>query len=117
MWPDLSQPLEGRIVALEPIAAEHEDGLWQAAQDARIWEATNIRMEGRADFRRWLEHALDEQRRGVAAPFTTLDAQRRAPIGSTATARCAPSTARSRAAGPGCRPRGGARARTSRPST
>jgi len=83
MWPDLSQPLEGRIVALEPIAAEHEDGLWQAAQDARIWEATNIRMEGRADFRRWLEHALDEQRRGVAAPFTTLDAQTRTPIGST----------------------------------
>jgi hypothetical protein len=29
--------LGGRIVALEPLAQEHLEGLWEAARDPRIW--------------------------------------------------------------------------------
>jgi RimJ/RimL family protein N-acetyltransferase len=80
VWPGLSDRLQGRIVVLEPLAREHEEGLWQAAQDPRIWEATNQRLD---DFHPWLDEALDEQAHGVSAPFATLDARTGRPIGST----------------------------------
>jgi RimJ/RimL family protein N-acetyltransferase len=83
MWSGLADRLAGRIVVLEPIAPEHEEGLWEASQDHRIWEATNNLVASRDDFRAWWEDALDEQRRGVAAPFATIEASSGRPVGST----------------------------------
>jgi RimJ/RimL family protein N-acetyltransferase len=81
-WEQLSAPLVGRLVRLEPISPEHERGLW-AAQDKRIWEATNLDVRTSEDFARWMEEALDEQARRVAAPFVTVDAASGRVLGST----------------------------------
>ena len=75
--------MEGRIVVLEPLTAEHEQGLWEAASDARIWEETNMRIATRADFELWFDNALSEQAAGIAAPFATLAADTGQALGST----------------------------------
>jgi RimJ/RimL family protein N-acetyltransferase len=82
-WRRLSAPLAGRIVRLEPIAPGDEPALWEAAQDARIWETTHLDIRTRADFAVWVENALDEHARRVAAVFGTLDAASGRALGST----------------------------------
>ena len=37
MFENLSQRLEGRVIVLEPLGPEHEDGIRAAAADDRIW--------------------------------------------------------------------------------
>jgi RimJ/RimL family protein N-acetyltransferase len=82
-WQHLSAPLAGRIVRLEAISPAHEPGLWEAAQDRRIWETTHLDIRTRADFGRWMENALDEQASRIAAPFVTVDAASGHVLGST----------------------------------
>ncbi|HLY95261.1 MAG TPA: GNAT family protein [Gaiellaceae bacterium] len=48
--------LEGRRVRLEPLAARHEDALWEIAQDERIWTLMRVRgHESRERFHEWFE--------------------------------------------------------------
>jgi N-acetyltransferase len=82
-WERLSGRLVGRVVVLEPLSVDHAQGLWEAAQDQRIWEITNELIDSRSRFDRWFAHALDEQTRRVAAPFATIDIATGHPIGST----------------------------------
>src|SRR5829696_1089249 len=37
MWEDLTSVLEGKVVRLEPLGRRHEEGLFEAAKDGRIW--------------------------------------------------------------------------------
>jgi N-acetyltransferase len=82
-WALLSAPLAGRIVTLEPISPDQEPGLWAAAQDERIWETTHLLIRTHEDFAVWMENALDEQARRVAAVFATSDASSGRVLGST----------------------------------
>lgn len=82
-WEQLSAPLAGRLVRLEPIAAEHEPGLWEAAQDERIWTAGVLIVRTHDDFGLWMANALDEQARRAAAVFVTTDAASGRVLGST----------------------------------
>jgi N-acetyltransferase len=82
-WERLSAPLEGRIVRLEPITAQHEPALWEAAQDERIWEVAHLRIRTRDDFALWMKDALDGQARRAAAPFVTVDLASGQILGST----------------------------------
>jgi RimJ/RimL family protein N-acetyltransferase len=82
-WAQLSAPLSGPVVLLDPIRAEHEPDLWAAAQDERIWETTHLLIRTRDDFAVWMDNALDEQQRRVAAPFVTRDAESGRVLGST----------------------------------
>src|SRR5207248_2412309 len=82
-WPGLWVPLEGRIVILEPLRREHEDGLRAAADDERIW-----RFMVTTDPEAWLRATFAEAEAGVRAPFTALvDGQ---PVGSTSYMSLAP---------------------------
>ncbi|MFN2468767.1 MAG: GNAT family N-acetyltransferase [Gaiellaceae bacterium] len=84
VWDDIAARLEGRLVALEPLGREHEEGLWLAAQDPRTWRWLSVlAAESRETFREWLEDALVRARAGLEVPFATLDAVSGAPIGST----------------------------------
>ena len=83
VWERIAERLEGRIVVLEALRAEHEEPLWEAARDPRIWEATNHLISSRDDFGRWWEDARDEQLQGIAAVFATLERASGRPIGST----------------------------------
>jgi RimJ/RimL family protein N-acetyltransferase len=82
-WGVLSAPLRGRLVALEPITAERELGLWEAAQDERIWTVSVLKIRTRDDFARWLTDALEEQARRAAAVFVTVAVDSGRVLGST----------------------------------
>jgi RimJ/RimL family protein N-acetyltransferase len=67
MWEQLEIRLEGRMVVLEPLRREHEDGLRAAAADERIWQ-----LMWTDEPERWLRHALAEAEAGVRVPFAIL---------------------------------------------
>jgi N-acetyltransferase len=67
MWPGLWERLEGRLVVLEPLRREHEEGLRAAAADERIW-----RFMVTEDPELWLRATFAEAEAGVRAPFTVF---------------------------------------------
>jgi N-acetyltransferase len=83
VWKGLAARLEGQIVVLEPIAAGHEEGLYEAARDMDwSWMFVDAG-RSREAFHCYFEAALATAGSGVEVPFVTLDAATGEPIGST----------------------------------
>lgn len=61
--------LEGSLVVLEPLAPEHADGLWEAAQAPEIWAWLANVSESRERFERWLGLTLEAAAGGAEGPF------------------------------------------------
>jgi RimJ/RimL family protein N-acetyltransferase len=81
VWEGASTRLAGRLVVLEPLGAEHEDGLFAAASDPEVWRWLSVEQPRSPEaFRAWLDDALALPR---SAPLATLDARTGTPIGST----------------------------------
>jgi RimJ/RimL family protein N-acetyltransferase len=84
---DIATPitLEGSVVRLEPIRAEHADLFWSVAKDALddIFQWIPYRMKTREDFRHLVEKAFQEQERGESIVFATVERSSRRVIGST----------------------------------
>ena len=84
MWRDIASRLEGSLVVLEPLAPEHEEGLFVAARDPRIWRWMPVDPSGdREAFQSWFENTLAASEAGKEVAFATLDARTGEPIGST----------------------------------
>ena len=84
MWENLTVVLEGEVVRLEPLALRHEEGLFRAAGDERIWRwMPYVASETRDVFHRWIEDAINRSEIGAEGAFATLDAGTGEPIGST----------------------------------
>ncbi len=84
MWKNLASVLEGEIVRLEPLARRHEKGLFEAAQDRRIWRWMPYEAsESGERFHAWLEEALAASSAGTEVAFATVDAGTGEPVGST----------------------------------
>jgi RimJ/RimL family protein N-acetyltransferase len=83
VWDGLATRLEGRIVVLEPLRRDHEDGLRRAAADERIW-----RLMLTDDPDAWLRAAFAEAVAGGRVPFTIL--VNASPVGSTSYMTLAP---------------------------
>ena len=84
MWKDLTGVLEGEIVRLEPLAQRHEEGLFEAARDERIWHWLQYGIsQGREEFGRWIDDAISRSEAGVEGAFATVDAKTGEPVGST----------------------------------
>jgi RimJ/RimL family protein N-acetyltransferase len=84
MVSELARRLEGTRVVLEPLEPRHEEGLWAAAQDPRIWTWMSVLAAVSRDaFHDWFEEALADRRSGEAVPFATLDAASGEAVGST----------------------------------
>ena len=66
--------LQGRIVLLEPLAAWHEEPLWEAARtDPSVWDWMWVRGgDSRELFGRWWERTRSEQAAGTFAPFAQI---------------------------------------------
>jgi N-acetyltransferase len=75
--------LEGRRVRLIPMSLSHVDALWAAGHDPELWRLTTVRVDSREAMVRYVETALDEQRRGTALPFCTVEKAGGAIVGST----------------------------------
>jgi RimJ/RimL family protein N-acetyltransferase len=77
--------LEGSVVRLEPIRAEHAEFFWDAAKDALddIFQWIPYRMKTREDFQRLVEKAFQEQERGESIVFATVERSSGLVIGST----------------------------------
>lgn len=83
MWEGIATRLEGRVVVLEPLRPEHEDGLWTAAQDMD-WSWMNLDpSRDRGDFHRLIEDAVEAAERDEQVPFATVSARTGELIGST----------------------------------
>jgi RimJ/RimL family protein N-acetyltransferase len=79
----LAVPLEGDLVALEPLEEAHADELWTAAQAPEIWRWLAHIGGSRAYFDYWLELALSAHREGREGVFVTRDRRRGPLVGST----------------------------------
>jgi N-acetyltransferase len=65
--------LKGRIVRLEPLSPEHEDGLWEASRDPRTWRWLSIvQPQTRDEWHAYVSQALDAARAGLEIPLVTL---------------------------------------------
>ena len=84
MWKNLTGVLEGEIVRLEPLARRHEQALFEAARDERVWRWMHYdASESRETFHAWIEDALAASEAGSEGAFATVDAGTGEPIGST----------------------------------
>jgi N-acetyltransferase len=76
--------LEGRIVTLEPLGAEHEEGLYRAAGDPEVWRWLPWDASTSADaFHVWLEDALARSSGEGEQAFAVLASALGEPLGST----------------------------------
>jgi N-acetyltransferase len=84
MWKNLASVLEGKLVRLEPLARRHEEGLFEAARDERVWRWMPYDPSGSSEsFHAWLEDALATSSVGTEATFATVDAVTGELVGST----------------------------------
>ncbi len=75
--------LEGAVVRLEPLRAEHAGPLAAVGLDPELWRWIPNRVTTAGEMRAYVEAALDEQRRGVSLPFAIVDASTGTVIGCT----------------------------------
>ena len=86
MWPELTGREEGELVAVEPLAPEHEEGLFAAGQDPTVWSYLSSfprAAETREGFHGWMKHALAESAAGREGAFAIIERSSGRPIGST----------------------------------
>jgi len=67
VWDEIASVLSGRIVTLEPLTAEHADGLRAAAADERTWTFMVT-----ADIDAWLAGTFAEHQAGKRVQFAVL---------------------------------------------
>jgi RimJ/RimL family protein N-acetyltransferase len=79
----LAVPLRGERVALEPLAPEHAEGLWEAAQAEEIWAWLTPLNASRELFDRWLETSVAATREGREGVFAVRRLEDGAPVGSS----------------------------------
>ncbi len=81
---DLRGSFTGRLVRVEPLAAEHEPGLIEAAGDPEMFAWMPVDMASSRDaLHDWLMSTLAAAREGSAVPFATVEAATGRVLGST----------------------------------
>jgi N-acetyltransferase len=81
---DLRGRFEGRLVVVEPLAAEHEEGLVAAASDPDMFAWMPVDMaSSREALHDWLTTSLASARAGREVPYVILSAQTGEVLGST----------------------------------
>jgi RimJ/RimL family protein N-acetyltransferase len=73
VWEELTPRLEGERVVLEPLAASHEERLFEALNHAVIWEWMPMAHPDRAGFSEFFAFLLNEVAGGRAGTFVTVE--------------------------------------------
>jgi N-acetyltransferase len=82
MW--TTPTLAGELVRLEPMAAEHEDGLWEASRDERTWTWLSVHQpRTREEMKEYLDAALANASDGIELPLVTIRRDDGRVVGST----------------------------------
>ena len=64
--------LEGRLVRLEPLSPEHEEGLWLASRDPRTWRWLSVvQPQTGTEWSVYMEQALEAATSGSEIPLVT----------------------------------------------
>ncbi len=79
----LAVRLEGSIVVLEPLAREHADELWRAAQAMETWQWLAHIGGSREYFDEWFRASIAAAESGAAGPFATRDRRSGEIVGSS----------------------------------
>jgi RimJ/RimL family protein N-acetyltransferase len=66
--------LEGERVVLEPIGADHLEGMWEAAQPPEIWDWLVHLTDSREYFEEWVGESIESWESGDRKTFVTCDA-------------------------------------------
>jgi len=83
-WPALERRLEGQLVAMEPLAPEHEADLFAAGSDERVWRWIDEYVAvSRERFHDWMTEALEVSAAGVECALATVDLASGRAIGSS----------------------------------
>ena len=83
-WPALERRLEGELVAMEPLAPEHEADLFAAGSDERVWRWIDEYVAvSRERFHDWMTEALELSAAGVECALATVDLASGRAIGSS----------------------------------
>ena len=83
-WPALERRLEGQLVAMEPLAPEHEADLFAAGSDERVWRWIDEYVAvSRERFHDWMAEALDASAAGGECAFATVAMATGRAIGSS----------------------------------
>jgi N-acetyltransferase len=82
-WEGLQTRLEGKLVVLEPLAAEHREPLAVAAADPEIWRWMSMLAHEPEPFGRWFDEALAEAQAGISAPYAILLRETGGAVGSS----------------------------------
>jgi RimJ/RimL family protein N-acetyltransferase len=80
---NLTTHLEGSLVVLEPLRADHAEELWEAAQAPEIWAWLAHLGEDRDLFDRWFQLSLEAAREGREGPFATRMVEEGRVVGSS----------------------------------
>ncbi len=83
MEPVAPVTLQGQHVRLEPLGAQHLDGLQAIIEGPRDTFGLTPVPRDRAELEAYVATALEDQRRLAALPFATLDARTRRVVGTT----------------------------------
>jgi N-acetyltransferase len=83
MWLELTERLEGGLIVLEPIRAEHEEALRGAAADPVVWRWMQVDGSEKEGFDGWFAHALREAAAQREVPFVTVERDGGRVLGST----------------------------------
>jgi N-acetyltransferase len=76
--------LEGELVRLEPLSANHEDGLWEASRDPRTWQWLSVfQPTTREEMHAYVGDALANQADGTELPLVTVRRGGERVVGST----------------------------------
>ena len=75
--------LEGTHVRLEPLSLAHHEALTAAGLDESIWRWNPTPVRTGEEMRAYIELALEEQARGTALPFATIERSSGEVVGST----------------------------------
>ncbi len=75
--------LAGKFITLEPLSLQHLDDLCEVGSDESLWRLIPTQITNRAEMKRYIETAIDENQRCISLPFATILNETNKAIGST----------------------------------
>jgi RimJ/RimL family protein N-acetyltransferase len=83
IWPPPDQPLEGKLVRLEPLTEAHREPLRSVAGHPEIWQWIDRRVSEEDGFDNHFQERLDARQAGTEHGYATLRAGSGEPLGSS----------------------------------